>query len=235
MSDRMGNFTFESCLHLGGELLAVRHDRHHAARRAPRCVACALRQRVDADAAIGTPVAAVERDDRGPLRQQILQADQPAVLVRQHERRHRLAGLRRGSPALCSFRRSTSRSTMAARWPDAACASRRQTRRAARSSSRRGRGPARRLGLRSVNGEPGGHAFLADDGSRVMIDRRWNCRDFPAYFATWTIAALYDWRRRGLERSDAPFGGTGRHDATEAGGGAAVTYGGRSGRCGRRR
>ena len=32
----------------------------------------------------------------GPSRQQILQADQPAVLVRQHERRHLVAGLGRG-------------------------------------------------------------------------------------------------------------------------------------------
>ena len=94
MSAEDGKIHIASLPHLGGELLPVRHDSHHA--RAERLDArLRLGQRVDADAAIGAPVAAMERDDDGSMRQQIFQTDQPAGFVGKHERRHQIAGLGR--------------------------------------------------------------------------------------------------------------------------------------------
>ena len=50
-----------------------------------------LRQRIDVDAAVGTPMPAMKRDRDRPLRQQLVEADQVPGVVRQDERRHRLA------------------------------------------------------------------------------------------------------------------------------------------------
>jgi hypothetical protein len=79
-------------LHLGREFGAVGHDGDHL--RAERGQArLRLRQGVDADAAIRAPMSAMESHNRRTLGQQIVKADETAIVVGQHERRHRLTDL----------------------------------------------------------------------------------------------------------------------------------------------
>ena len=54
-----------------------------------------LGQSARVDAAIGAPMAAMERDGDGSFVQEAVEADQSAVRIRENEIRHLLAGLRR--------------------------------------------------------------------------------------------------------------------------------------------
>ena len=68
--------------HDGGDLPALRRD-----------LVLRLGERARVDAAIGTPISAMEGDGDRPLAEKRVEADEVACFVRQDEERHRLAWL----------------------------------------------------------------------------------------------------------------------------------------------
>ena len=76
------------------ELLAIGHDRDDVA-AFRRDLPMRLGERVDVDAAIGTPMTAVERHCHGARSQQLIEADHVPVFVRKIKGWHRVARVRR--------------------------------------------------------------------------------------------------------------------------------------------
>ncbi len=187
--------TLESAFISRGELLAVRHDRDHAARRAPRCAAVRLRQRVDADAALGTPVAAMEgHDGRTALAASCFRLTSRPFSSGSTKGGITSPGLGAVSPALCSFSRLTSRSTIAL--VDGCQPPHRVGKTSSRSLIEPSRSRACSKAWLQVGGErsswSGVHVAAAETASDCGLFIGWNCADFPAISALSTIAALYD-------------------------------------------